>query len=889
MSNTTNKTLLALSISILLSTPLITACGGSDGGSNNNPNVTDPAKPTPPEQRFEVKAFADNATFTPTKVAHWDPSPVLPSKPDKSDEYVRKMQVQHGNLVAINVWHNSIVKLDTDKSVDSTVDPEFFATLMTSEHGVKSSDDDIISGASEHYLTDVQYTEDGKTLYALVSHPRREGPDDDDTYGLFKVGLNADGSIPTTMVKGQPVAHRGDHVQRVADAKIDAILPIADGALLALDDTNHAIRYYDDQFALQESKSFGLAENDDLESWSADDEAVYLLIESETDDVRSYRLEKRLLSSPAVAAQTLGLGEDVYGVIAHDGHVLIVNDHSLQLLGSELTPLSEVTFAHEIERFSAATDFSRVAVIDGNGQLQLVDIADGKLSVPMKVDLNGADDISRLALADANTMFYNDDRGEIVKLDLNQPVVMLTDQQVIERSLDQVEGAAINHGYPLAATRYDLQLPTQDVNLPITYTWSSSNPSVVSNEGKVTMPTSRAEPVTMTLTASSEDGKVTASKDFELTVLPQVQMITTGTQSDLEALLDTRYLNYTHRQFNNHTANMDGSVFALFKDEGYTLLQRQADNTLKAVLQAPATLLMPAAQELTLTDPEIMTVAWQGTDTLWMVLSDEAGGALIKKSFSDVSDLEALTTEAKSSWTVVKTYDYPIYKALVNSSGTHISLVKDKGNEAPMANGYQITTYDVATGTVLSDYSTDLDLNRKSATIDDTGKYIFVRDEDEETDQDYYYRYVQGVSDSKLAIDQTYYSGVITAQGDLVAGGRNGQLLFIKQATASAPLNADNSQVISFGREDFNGETSLRQENGRNTGRLYTMSLKGDKLFAGYSHVGTSIIDLSDFNNPLEIQHIPYNNELFLSLLSGDGDTLLQVSREGKFNLTAVP
>lgn len=85
------------------------------------------------------------------------------------------------------------------------------------------------------------------------------------------------------------------------------------------------------------------------------------------------------------------------------------------------------------------------------------------------------------------------------------------------------------------AVRNDIQLPIF-TGKDITIAWSSSDINIVSNYGKITRPENGQEPVTVTLTATlSKKGKI-ATKEFQITILPKLN-IQNRVEYDLENIV----------------------------------------------------------------------------------------------------------------------------------------------------------------------------------------------------------------------------------------------------------------------------------------------------------------------------------------------------------------
>jgi hypothetical protein len=88
------------------------------------------------------------------------------------------------------------------------------------------------------------------------------------------------------------------------------------------------------------------------------------------------------------------------------------------------------------------------------------------------------------------------------------------------------------------AVRSNLVLPGSTAS-GVAITWSSSNTSVVSNQGVVVRPASGQEPVTLTLTATLSKGTYSTTKAFSITVLPKVDDRTSVQNDSASIRIDT--------------------------------------------------------------------------------------------------------------------------------------------------------------------------------------------------------------------------------------------------------------------------------------------------------------------------------------------------------------
>ena len=100
----------------------------------------------------------------------------------------------------------------------------------------------------------------------------------------------------------------------------------------------------------------------------------------------------------------------------------------------------------------------------------------------------------------------------------------ITIKEAGEKTLAQTDIDAIS--IPETASG-DIELPTKGSKAGSDITWSSSNESVITKDGKVTRPAAGESDAKVTLTATVKKGEVTLTKEFTVTVTAQKDMTTT--------------------------------------------------------------------------------------------------------------------------------------------------------------------------------------------------------------------------------------------------------------------------------------------------------------------------------------------------------------------------
>ena len=200
---------------------------------------------------------------------------------------------------------------------------------------------------------------------------------------------------------------------------------------------------------------------------------------------------------------------------------------------------------------------------------------------------------------------------------------MLSDFRIYNRALSQEEirelsgqiaglNAAMNLEI-LTEAHQKLRLKdtaeiTQDLELPlslpgdVSVSWTSSQPDVISREGKVTRPAAGSDTATVVLTASLSRGGDTLFKNFEITVLPFF-IPEISVQRDLEALLFSEEENIVKYKLHLPLSGAEGSSLswhsgntAYLSHEG-DLLQQPAAGEPDVVLNLQVTASKDEAQD----------------------------------------------------------------------------------------------------------------------------------------------------------------------------------------------------------------------------------------------------------------------------------------------------
>lgn len=785
-----SRLLLAASVSI--ASVGMVACGNDNNNGDTNQNEQTTSAP------YYLASYRDS--ITPTKAVSWEVT--------DHDERVRKMEVNGDKLVVLNRWYNGIVQVPTDSS-DVTASPVGFAALTTAGHHVESTDEDYISGASEHLLLDAWYNDDNTAMYALVNKPRTTVTEDD-TYGLFKVPLNADGSIPSRQIKGKTVYHREAGVVRVGDGmsdddlKLTDALPLTNGNILAFDENHNAVAVYSSDLVLDETNSFALAEGSKIVEWVANANGVYLLVK---DTAGKLSLEKRNLDNLKKVANSVGVDAASYlETNKNSDYVAVAGANVVKLFDADLQVAKTFSLTSKASGMSLSTDGERLALsTEKEGELVLIDIAQ---KIPAMTSVETGEDFRTFTLGDKQTVFLSTKSGQVQKIALTGQPTALNANELLQVALDNVTAESLNHGYDASAVRYDLALPTnKNGGLPnVSYVWTSNNSAIDSATGTINRPAAGSAPVvtTLTLTATSTvDGtSVEGSKTFELSVLPQV--------NELGYNQEIKIKNATEDQnFRVMAANTAGSRLAAFaRKEGKVLVIDTATNTQDLVV-------LPES----FNKADSPSMLWKDDNTLIVVANDNTGvGALL-----------SLDTVNKT-WSTLKTLDAKVYTAVPAEDNSTISI------ETVASKKYHLTTYQLSDMSEVSSY--DLTGRLRRFVTDSRGEVAYTSGY-ERGDNGYIYklvRYNKGIEDANIEVAGYAYS-FTKSNNKLVLGDSKGNFSVVDNAFAANAPQANSVITTYTARNDYDG---TNYSNDHHHGRTYSIAATGDIVITMYRDVGLS-------------------------------------------------
>lgn len=787
------------------------------------------------------------------------------------DERVHGIRAQGDDVVAWNYWHNGIVKVP---AASKNAQPELvnFAAFMTSGHNVDSSNADYVSGASEHRLQDVWYSDDGKAMYALVRQPGGNVVAGDDTFGLFRVPVGADGKIASQDIKGHKVYHRSNGVTRIADANVAQAMPLPDGRVLAYDSKNKAVRVYSDKLVLDTAGSFPLP--NEIEDWKSDGSFVYIL-EKDSDDVvtltkRDLKDLKTVVKSvvfekeqePEVLAvnsksQFIAVGGEVEDSEGNESGLLYIYDRDLNRVRS-------VAVGNEVEELSISNDGRRLAVLeDDSSEVKLLDL-DKPLAGALKLDLGRSP--RAITLVDADTLVFSKESGKVERIDLKKVTVQgQTPERVVDAALAGVKAETINNGYAADAVIWDLSLPGKLESVPgAALDWRSTDNAIAdAKTGKITQPAVGQPGASVTLTVKAtarfRDEEKVAEKSYDLTVRAKTE------EKKVKLLNLPEKLSKLSYEW--ASANDSGTRFVIYDTPssraktkgGFAVFERDGEPS----AEKSGLKLVSSPDKLidfgdALKTYRVYRTAWQGDNVLLALIGDTSSdnrgnGKIMKWDFS----------QATPSWQEVKSFNMPVVGGQTDGKRNILNIMLRKDDKNYMA------TYRVSDlSELIAPAATEQGSRYYSVSAD--GKVTYLRENGKLAKYVYDGAAYKKVSDFGI-FTRMYYS--IVQDGNFYgidAGSEtNGLLSIIPDDTN--PINPASVNTYSTARGSYT-------DGKRHSFYVATLEKAGNTLIGSHNGTGVVALDVSDPKNVREKFTVNLPNTYRIDA-SGNGDYVFIYNR----------
>lgn len=799
------------------------------------------------------------------------------------DQRTRQIQAYSDDIVVIDQWHNAVVRV-TPTSSTQAVQGISFSAFNTSGHHVQSTDADYVSGASEHVLREGYYTKntEGKdTFVALVDAPKGEAKDGDDTFGLFSVPVNNGGLATqnTPSVDGKKayaLAHKAGKRLVLDDAKIEHILPVADGVIWAL------IKDSDDKFSVQaynhalKAQGKPTALKRSVLDWKAADSGrvVYVLLKGkEKGDVPTL-VKYKAADASEIKRKDVAASDRYLAASKQADVVAVTGGKQLTLFGNDLEKIDAMALSgNGSSRFALSDDASHIALaVSGTSYISVVERNRPLLSVSAKLAYDGR---LRALTFDANDrLYFADEQGKLKSVNLSGTKQQATQQEIVNGIAESMTAERINNGYRADAVIWNLNLPTRSADVPgLSIGWSSNN-AVVSTAndtlGHINQPAIGSDNVgvklSMTATVNFRGQSEQASKDFDLTVRAASE------KKPITLLNLPKKINKNRYEW--ASANDSGTRFVIYdtpntgdnKNGGFAIFERDGEPSADK-----SGLKLTSAQDALVDFGEALKtyrayrLAWQGDDKLLAVIGDTKGdntgnGKILRWDFSKPTDQQA--------WEEIKSFAVPVVGAQTDGKRNIVSIMFKKDDAYTMG-AWKISDLSEVVAAVTTEQTSryySINASGDVSYISEGGKlsrYVLnaAKDAYERVDQygtfkRMYYTIVDG--DTFYGIDAgDTTNGVLS----IVPGGKGK----IDAATVT----------------EFSTARGSYTDNKRHGFYVSTLEKSGDTLISAHKGSGVVALDVSDTANIKEVFTTDLSNVYRIDA-SANGDYLFVYNRAEK-------
>ncbi len=359
--------------------------------------------------------------------------------------------------VAATHYHNSLIVIDTAGEAPALKSRNLFAAVDAPRFSK-----DARTGASEHYLRTIQSSADGQHVYIAVV-PRGEiGNAHDDTYGLFRVVVNDDGSFDT---------HNSVNTKRYANENIGKFVITHDNKVL-VEDVEQEEYIVLNADLTETGERIALPSELDISKvyFSPDANYIYLVTtgDKSVEPIEYSKLHKYNRDSGTIEAEvTLSITSSLDGFVLFDQgkqallyeenyYAKIIDLNAMAIVKS--LPLSES--AHQSIETAVVTADNRYAVLSGhdNYQLWLFDL--NTPEVRMETLLATDSRISALSVNDYGKILAGGRESVVSIIDTTLGDV-LTPEQAINADQAYLTKETINKGLNLSVIVSDLTLFTE--------------------------------------------------------------------------------------------------------------------------------------------------------------------------------------------------------------------------------------------------------------------------------------------------------------------------------------------------------------------------------------------------------------------------------------------
>ncbi|MBV1871429.1 MAG: hypothetical protein KUG83_02665 [Gammaproteobacteria bacterium] len=430
-----------------------------------------------------------------------------------SDSSISVIAAKNGKVIGGSHYHNALTVIDVATGAVSYTP---VSTVTDSGHGIDSS-----TGASENYLRDVSVNTDASYVYVNIP-PKNLSSDnfDEETYGLYKAKLEADGSVATVLDSSGLIYSMDETVSKRLAVKLRMFSVSPDDSKVATYDADEFLTVYDAN--LENPGSPLLLEG--LSTFAVSSSTVFIALKNVEDETKG-DITKLAVDSLTgdekitldFVPQELRLNNDGSKLIAfnhgHDNNglmsIALIDVATNSVIDTGLVKVTSDTAA-------VSDDFSKMAIVGHEeDRLLIVNLTVPSFSVQsvQNLDYNARD----VAFLNDTQVAITNERNSIAVLDIASTTDNINLVEKTRLALEGLNRASINGGGYFDAVISNLNLSPSYENVAITWAADNSLSTHLNiSDGSIIRPSVDGTDVTGVLSATTsvsfrqeivEDGK----------------------------------------------------------------------------------------------------------------------------------------------------------------------------------------------------------------------------------------------------------------------------------------------------------------------------------------------------------------------------------------------
>ncbi len=441
---------------------------------------------------------------------------------DSGDTELKYLVAKNGKLIGGTVEHNGLSVIDTTAKTIN-----FTAVSVITDAG---DDVDSQSGASEPSMKGIALSSDGAWVYVNV--PRNDANSDTDILGLFKVAVNADGSIPTVTTELNPGDGKRitiDTSKRINKADISKFVVSPDDSKVVILDKDDNLYVYDGELAGE----IVAVETDGFEAIAMTNDTVFAVVDTNI---------TKLSMATLTGTEQIELGFEPSQIIVNaEGTKLVAfkeGDSKIAVIDLSNNSIKEAQIEMEAEAVAVSPDFTKLALV-GEDEDKVV-IVNLTVSVPSVQSIYEVDyEAESVVFVDNNNVAvgYNGRHIAVLNLETTQKNNSLSSK--LEQAKKELNADSINNNKSLDSVLNDLTLSTAYEDVAISWTTTLDTGYLMLPDGNVTRPVVGEADIPGTLTAllsaTFRADVATDEKEFDIKIrklVPETEVTASLSLSD---------------------------------------------------------------------------------------------------------------------------------------------------------------------------------------------------------------------------------------------------------------------------------------------------------------------------------------------------------------------